>query len=139
MRLAVLALVSLAGCGGGPVLRNAPRPDPTVMAAGAAAIAGAATLADPDAAARRQEQKKDWNVTPERDHDSRPMPADVLDRLDQAKEGAADEPAAPKKPAVDPTVRRSPGDWMPVQGPPRPGKDRPTDASQPPGPGTAPR
>jgi hypothetical protein len=84
MRCRVLALVSLLGCGGGPALRNAPRPDPAVVAAGAAAIAGAATLADPDAAAKRQEVKREYDVDKPPESKPEPMPVDVLDRLDQA-------------------------------------------------------
>jgi hypothetical protein len=85
MRLTVLAIICLMGCGG-PALRNAPRVDPVVVAAGAAAIAGAATLADPDAAARRQERKKDSDAPTSGSHgDSPSVPSDVLDRLDEAE------------------------------------------------------
>lgn len=94
MRTLLLAIV-LTGmaCGGGPVLQNAPRPDPSVVAGVAAAAAAAVTLADPDAAARKGERK---GGEPER----RPVggrttvPADVLDRLDHpAVDGGVD--AAP--------------------------------------------
>ncbi|HKE18475.1 MAG TPA: hypothetical protein VKB80_26535 [Kofleriaceae bacterium] len=90
MRLRVLAVVSLLGCGG-PALQNAPRVDPVVVAAGAAAIAGAATLADPDAAARRQEEKKDSDVPKSGSGGASPsVPSDVLDRLDQAEAAQRD-------------------------------------------------
>ena len=85
MRLTVLAIISLMGCGG-PALRNAPRVDPAVVAASAAAIAGAATLADPDAAKRRQEHKKDSDVPRGDSQGASPnVPSDVLDRLDEAE------------------------------------------------------
>jgi hypothetical protein len=75
-----LLLLFLVGCGGS-VLQNAPRPDPAVVAGAAAALAGAASLGAPDAAARKAESK----VPPAelRPIKSGPaVPADVLDRLD---------------------------------------------------------
>jgi len=84
MRIRLLAVACLVGCGG-PVLRNAPRPNPTVMAAAAAAVAGAATLADPDAAAKRQEQKKEGEVAKPPQKVTDTVPHDVLDRLDEAE------------------------------------------------------
>jgi hypothetical protein len=83
MRLLFLAIVSW-GCGG-PVLQNAPRPNKAVVAASAAAIAGAATLADPDAAAKRQEQKREGDVAPAPQNVTTSVPSDVLDRLDEAE------------------------------------------------------
>lgn len=82
MRLLVL-LVGLLGCGGS-VLQNAPRPDPAVVAAAAAALAGASTLAAPDAAARKSEvARPERSLRPQK---AGPIvPADVLDRLDQAR------------------------------------------------------
>jgi hypothetical protein len=84
---ACLVMLFLAGCGG-PALQNVPKPDPAVVAGAAAAVAGAATLANPDGAAARQEQKKPVK-------DKKPMksggtvPADVFDRLDAKKAGTA--------------------------------------------------
>lgn len=80
-----LALLSslLLACGGS-VLQNAPRPDPAVVAGMAAALAGASTLADPNAAARRsgEANKPSQELRPQK---SGPLvPADVLDRLDEA-------------------------------------------------------
>jgi hypothetical protein len=95
-RLVVTLLIAaLAGCGG-PALQNAPRPDPGIVAGIAAGVAGAATLADPNAAGKRQEQKKPQQ-------DKRPVktkvhvPGEVLDRLDekQANPGAEPEAVAP--------------------------------------------
>jgi hypothetical protein len=83
MRRGLLAIAFLMGCGG-PVLRNAPRPNPVHVAAGAAAIAGAATLADPDAAKRRQEQKRESDVGKRPQNVDNDVPSDVLDRLDEA-------------------------------------------------------
>lgn len=92
MRAAILAVAMLAACGP-PALQNAPRPNPSAVAGAAAAIAGAATLADPDAAARKAnaEQNKD-NVDPDHTvpvHET--VPEDVFDRLDAKK--AQPEPA----------------------------------------------
>jgi cytochrome c556 len=83
-----LVIALLAAACGGPALQNVPKPDPAVVAGVAAGVAGAATLADPDGAAKRQEQKKPVK-------DKRPMksggtvPADVFDRLDAKKQGTA--------------------------------------------------
>ncbi len=63
------------------MLQNAPRLDPAVVAGAAAAIAGAATLAAPDAAARKAESKVP--AAELRPIEAGPsVPADVLDRLD---------------------------------------------------------
>jgi hypothetical protein len=81
----LVAIVVAAGCGP-PVLRNAPRPAPAVVAGVAAAAAAAATLAAPAAAAKRQEERRD-------EPDNRGMevretvPPDVFDRLDRADAG----------------------------------------------------
>lgn len=135
----VFLVVCALGCGG-PVLRNAPRANPTVMAATAAAIAGAATLADPDAAARRQEQKKAGAVTRSRNVPSEPMPPDVLDRLDELEAGQTSVESTEPKNATDPSRPRNPTDWMPLRPPPRRGKERVPEpasaADPPPAPGT---
>jgi hypothetical protein len=93
----VLALVLVCGCGG-PVLQNAPHPDPGIVAAAAAAAATAATLADPDAAAKHQEQKHDSDDHKPRDVQvNQNVPPDVLDRLDKAekeKQGSGSGSAA---------------------------------------------
>jgi hypothetical protein len=91
--LGVALGVAQASCGG-PVLNNAPRPDPGAVAAAAAAAATAATLADPDAAAKHQEQKKDDDNHRPRDVKvDQSVPPDVLDRLDRAQ--ARDAGVAP--------------------------------------------
>jgi hypothetical protein len=134
MRVAIFLVVSALGCGG-PVLRNAPRANPTVMAATAAAIAGAATLADPDAAARRQEQKKAGEVTRTREAPAEPMPTDVLDRLDQLEAGQTSVESTEPKRATDPSRPMDRTDWMPLRPPPRRGKARvpePASAADPP-------
>lgn len=82
--LAWVVALSCAACGGGPALGNLPRPNTAVVAGTAAAIAGAATLANPDSAGKKPEAPS-WGtekhtVTTER------MPGDVLDRLDSAEE-----------------------------------------------------
>jgi hypothetical protein len=88
--LLLTCLLGLLGCGG-PALRNSPRVNPAVVAAGAAAIAGAATLADPHAAARRQEQHKADAALHDRARAQEPsttMPSELLDRLDKAEQSA---------------------------------------------------
>lgn len=75
-------LAILCACGE-PILRNAPKPDPGVVAGMAAAAAAAATLAAPDSAAKKLEQK----AKPEPDDRGvevkETVPADVFDRLDR--------------------------------------------------------
>ncbi len=81
--LAGLTVLVLAACGGGPdpILRNVPQPNTAAAAGAAAAIAGAATLASPHDAAKRQEKNKSPDEKkPVQVHES--VPADVLDRLD---------------------------------------------------------
>jgi hypothetical protein len=76
----------LAGCGGGPLLRNAPRPTPSYVAGGAAALAGAMTLLDPDAAASRAEDDSAGCVPIEPPmHVSRYVPESAFDALDAAQ------------------------------------------------------
>jgi hypothetical protein len=81
MRGVIIVGLFAMGCGG-PVLQNAPKPDPAVVAGAAAAIAGAATLADPNGAAKKQEANKPQS-------EKRPqnvkatVPSDVFDRLDE--------------------------------------------------------
>ena len=94
MLRAWLLVLVLPGCAGpAPVLRNVPRPNTAVAAGAAAAVAGAATLADPDFAARSAEANKV-------DHKKKPqqvkatVPADVLDRLDEKQ---AREPLVPDR------------------------------------------
>lgn len=91
-------MVALAGCGG-PVLQNAPRPDPAHVAAVAAGTAAALTLADPDGADRRKEANRSHDAVREREKkEVVRVPSDVLDRLDQAeaakKRGAAVGPGS---------------------------------------------
>jgi hypothetical protein len=87
-RLASLLFLPLLACGG-PILQNAPAPNPAHVAAAAAAVAGTMTLADPDAAARRQEQNRPEQEKRELDNNET-VPLEVLDRIDQAK---AEEPS----------------------------------------------
>ncbi|MGE0871601.1 MAG: hypothetical protein AB7P03_23780 [Kofleriaceae bacterium] len=81
--MTALALVTQMTCGE-PVLRNAPRPDPAAVAGASAALAGAAALADPNGAQKRQEQA----MAPEQSNEGvkvrETVPADVFDRLDHA-------------------------------------------------------
>jgi hypothetical protein len=82
---ATLIFLSLCCCGP-PVLRKVPQPNPTAVAAGAAAAAAALTLADPQAAARKQEMKKEGAPEGRATEVDEMVPPDVLDRLDQAQQ-----------------------------------------------------
>ncbi|MEZ4360398.1 MAG: hypothetical protein R3B48_09470 [Kofleriaceae bacterium] len=106
-------LVLWAGACGGPVLQNAPRPDPAVVAGAAAATAAAITLADPDAAARRAAANEDARRKREQARgvptSNESAPADVLDRLDAAERQAKDPDApAPQPAATTPDARPLP-------------------------------
>ncbi len=77
-------ILGLAGCGG-PVLQNAPAPNPAHVAAAAAGAAAALTLADPDGHARKIEEDRPEDEARERgDEKAERVPHDVLDRLDEA-------------------------------------------------------
>lgn len=99
----LLVTVLLVACGGGPdpILRNAPRPDPAVVAGAAAAVAGAATLAAPDAAAKRAEANKPAAEQKPVEVEET-VPAGVLDRVDEKQEKEpkdfAEQPADPDAP-----------------------------------------
>lgn len=95
----------LCGCGE-PILKNAPKPDPGAVAGVAAAAAAAATLADPQAAGRRQEQKNKGEPDNRGVEVKETVPADVLDRLDH-KPDAGSEAAAPAQPAQAPSLAPS--------------------------------
>ena len=91
--------VVLGGCGG-PVLQNAPKPDPAVVAGAAAAIAGAATLADPQGAAKRQEANKPVDEKKPKTV-KETVPAGALDRLDdKKKQGSGSDDKKDPKPAL---------------------------------------
>jgi hypothetical protein len=87
-----VALALLGACGGDPVLRNVPQPNTAKMAGAAAAIAGAATLADPQGAARRNAEanKPDDDLKPQANGGS--VPPDVFDRLDDKQRKPEPEP-----------------------------------------------
>lgn len=96
----VLVFSTLCACGE-PVLRNAPKPDPGVVAGAAAAVAGAATLADPKAAQANAESARPPNEKrPQKAGPS--VPSDVLDRLDkkqgQGSGSATNQPQAQPQP-----------------------------------------
>lgn len=86
-------LVATAACGG-PVLQNAPRPNPATVAGIAAATAAAITLAAPDATARNAEDtRRSGHV--DRDAPSghrETAPVEVLDRLDAQRPEPARSP-----------------------------------------------
>ncbi len=86
----LVALALLAGCGGSPLLANAPHPNNAAVAGVAAAAAAAMTLADPNGTTFKRE-----TLTPDqqKEVDSHAtVPTDVLDRLDNG----------PTKPATKP-------------------------------------
>lgn len=93
-------LVLLCACGE-PILRNAPKPDPGVVAGVAAAAAAAAALASPQAAARRQEQRTKGEPDDRGVEVKETVPADVFDRLDRQASDAGVDAAAPGAPAPD--------------------------------------
>jgi hypothetical protein len=105
----VLPVALLAACGG-PALQNVPKPDPAVVAGAAAAVAGAATLADPNGAAKRQEQKEPQkSLRPKKSGGT--VPDDVLDRLDAKQQGkgtTADDATAPTAPPDETSQVKSP-------------------------------
>jgi gas vesicle protein len=86
------------------MLANAPRPNPGAVAGVAAGAAAAMTLADPDAASRGPEKKKDnGNQKPIKVKEH--VTSDVLDRADARKAAATQpskDPANPEKPAEQP-------------------------------------
>jgi hypothetical protein len=90
-----LAASLVNGCNG-PVLQNAPRPNPAVVAGAVAATAAAITLADLDGAAKRAaaveqaSRQRDQDATRVGNRES--APADVLDRLDDAERRAKAAP-----------------------------------------------
>jgi hypothetical protein len=101
MRSSTWMLLALCGCGGGPLLQNLPRPNPAAVAGVAAAVAGAATLADPQGAARRQEAKDKGEPDNQGVEVHEHVPADVLDRLDRVPVDAGVDAAPPDAPVPD--------------------------------------
>jgi hypothetical protein len=92
MDRALLILCLVCSCGE-PILRNAPKPDPGAVAGVAAAAAAATTLADPQGAAKRQEQKDRGEPDNRGVEVKETVPADVLDRLDRrAADAGVDAP-----------------------------------------------
>ena len=92
------------GCGGGPdpILKNVPQPNTASMAGAAAAIAGAATLASPDSAAKKAESNKAPDE-PRPVEVEESVPSDVFDRVEDKTEpknfvDQAPEPPTPKQP-----------------------------------------
>ncbi|HUS65163.1 MAG TPA: BamA/TamA family outer membrane protein [Kofleriaceae bacterium] len=84
-------MVTGVGCGG-PVLQNAPAPNPTHVAAAAAGAAAAMTLADPDGAARKPEKDDAQAGSDAEAIDTRP--SDVLGALDRAEAAKSDADGA---------------------------------------------
>jgi hypothetical protein len=108
----------LAGCGG-PVARNIPAPNKAVAAGITAGAAAAITLADPAAAAKRQEENKTAPDLKEQKSKGT-VPADVLDRLDEKKKNqndaahrtsapGAEPPGAEAAPGAEPPGAEAPG------------------------------
>jgi hypothetical protein len=90
MRMALLLAV-LAGCigsAGDPMLRGAPHPNTGAMAAAAAGVAGAVTLASPQLAAQAQEGKKAYDTPVKPVTVKETVPEGVLDRADQQQQQA---------------------------------------------------
>ena len=85
MLRATLIFLSL-GCCGPPILSKVPQPNTKAVAVGAAAAAAAITVADPQAAARKQEMKAEGAPEARATDVEEMVPPDVLDRLDQAQQ-----------------------------------------------------
>ena len=96
MRRLSAALMFVCACGGPPVLAGAPRPDPGVVAAIAAAVATGATIADPSSAGKKPEAAR-VSQSEAAGGKRETVPSDVLDRLDAAEKAReqSDKPAAP--------------------------------------------
>jgi hypothetical protein len=115
MRTILLAVglavpATLAACGD-PVLANAPRPNTAAMAGGAAALAGAATLAAPDAQGKRVQEANKPSVNNKPVKSGPSVPGDVLDRLDDKQKGSGSD--APKQDAPKPDATK-PRDKLPT-------------------------
>ena len=102
--LALLIIGCGAGCGAAPnqpVLANVPHPNTGAAAGIAAGAAAAITLADPDAATRGPEKKKEsTDMKGQKVKDN--VPADVLDRADHEASQPKRDPANPEKPTEQP-------------------------------------
>jgi hypothetical protein len=107
--------ILLVGCGGPPIGSHVPRANPAVVAAAAAATAGAITVANPDLAGKKPED-------PSRERERRAaaiapresVPGDVLDRADGPD---ADEPLPPCTEAAAPQPERGRVELIPVPAP----------------------
>src|SRR5690606_11004887 len=102
-------VAALSACGAQPnqpLLANAPRPNPAAVAGGAAAAAAAITLADPDAASRPPEKNEDVEKKPIEVKES--VPADVLDRLDEAEAKPANSGDSAAQPASSQSPKKPP-------------------------------
>lgn len=110
MRSVLLAVLVLAGgaCGGGPdpILRNVPQPKTSTVAGAAAAVAGAATLAAPQSQANRVQEANKPEPSDKPMKEGPSVPADVLDRLDDAPPPEAEPP--PSERPVDPKKKKGP-------------------------------
>jgi hypothetical protein len=107
MRRHIWILVMLCGCGE-PILKNAPKPDPGAVAGLAAAAAAAATLADPQGADRRQEQKAKGEPDNRGVEVKETVPSDVIDRLDHAGNAGSTGSAASAARAARPDAEAAP-------------------------------
>ena len=105
MRRHIWILVMLCGCGE-PILKNAPKPDPGAVAGVAAAAAAAVTLADPQGAANRQEQKSKGEPDNRGVEVKETVPADVFDRIDRGGDAGVDgaQPSSAASPPPPPAA-----------------------------------
>jgi hypothetical protein len=97
--LLITVVVVATACNKGPVLQNAPKPNPTAVAGVAAGVAAAATLADPQAAKKaeaREAEARQGGAADLRTRSQPTIPADVFDRMDTVDAGvdAIDDAAA---------------------------------------------
>lgn len=139
--IAAIALsVAVAACGGKPVGSKVPKAKASHMAVGAAAAAGALTLANPDLAGKKPESPKPASLKGKKTS-GETVPAGVLDRSEKlplcselrASQAPGAAPAAAPASAGEgeagveliPTVKNDPP-------PPKCREDRPRGASPPP-------
>lgn len=104
-----LFLAMLMGCGGGPdpILAGVPQPKTSTVAGAAAAVAGAATLADPKGQQARVDEANKPDATDKPIKSGPSVPADVLDRLDEQQQDPDPEPP-PSEQRPDKKAKKAP-------------------------------
>jgi hypothetical protein len=104
-------LIAIAGCGE-PMLGGAPHPNNAAMAGGAAAAAAAMTLADPNAADRKPEQRVEQEKRPVDVKDQ--VPASAFDHLDSGSGAGSGSGKELARPHAKPPADATPADAKPA-------------------------